>query len=108
MRFFLIVSKSSFSSNVVLQVKGWTIPKMIRLAKNKWDILDYLPEHKDCKLSNRGFLWNVVNTFISDEFEYFIKEKFVNREKKMNYKRKLEVTILSEFIKIFNNINFSY
>ena len=46
----------------------------------------------------------VVNTLISDEFKYFIKELFVNREKKINYKRKLEVAILSEFIKIFNNI----
>ena len=89
---------------VVLQVKGLTVPKMISSSRKRWDMLDYLPEHKDCKLSNRGFLWNVVNTLISDEFEYFIKEKFVNREKKMNYKRKLEVAILSEFIKIFNNI----
>ena len=40
---------------VVLQVKGLIVPKMIRLTRKKLDILDYLPEHKDCKLSNRGF-----------------------------------------------------
>ena len=93
---------------IVLQVKGLTVPKMIRLTRKKWDILNYLPEQKDCKLSNREFLWNVVNTLISDEFEYFIKEKFVNREKKIIYIRKLGVAILSEFIKIFNNINISF
>ena len=66
---------------VVLQVKGLTIPKMIRLARKKWDILDYLPEHKDWKLSNRGFLWNVVNTLFSDEFEYFYKRKICQQRK---------------------------
>ena len=40
---------------VVFQVKGLTVPEMIRLTRKKLDILDYLPEHKDCKLSNRGF-----------------------------------------------------
>ena len=40
---------------VVLQVKGLTVFKMIRLTRKKWDILDYLPEHKDYKFSNRGF-----------------------------------------------------
>ena len=53
---FLIVSKSSFRTMiVVLQVKGLIVPKMIRLIRKKWDILDYLPEHKDWKFSNRGF-----------------------------------------------------
>ena len=50
---FLLVSKSSLVAMiVVLQVKRLTVPKMIRLTRKKWDILDYLPEHKDCKLSN--------------------------------------------------------
>ena len=41
---------------VVLQAKGLTVPKMIRLTRKELDILDYLQEHKDCKLSNRGIL----------------------------------------------------
>ena len=53
---FLIVSKSSFRNNDSRSPsKGLIVPKMIRSARKKWDILDYLPEHKDCKLSNRGF-----------------------------------------------------
>ena len=96
---------------IVPQVKGLTVPEILEFAKSKWDILDYLPEHSDCRLLNRVFLWNIINSLIPDEFDYFVKENLADREKKMIDKRRLAVTILPEFIKIFQeskNISCKY
>ena len=67
---------------IVPQVKGLTVPEILEFAKSKWDIFDYLPEHSDCRLPNRVFLWNVVNSLIPEEFDYFVKENLADRERR--------------------------
>ena len=86
---------------IVPQIEGLTIPEILEFGRSNWDILDYLPEHKDCRLPSREFLWNVLNTLIRNKFQAFIKFKLAKREKKMIDKRNLGVKILPEFIKIF-------
>ena len=86
---------------IVLQAKGLTVSEIIKYARSKWNIFDYLPEHMDCRWPNRDFLCNVVNTVIPDEFELYVKGVLDSREKKMIKQRKLGVSILPEFVKIF-------
>ena len=86
---------------IVPQVKGLTVPEIIKFARSKWNIFDYLPEHRDCRLPNRDFLCYVVNTLIPDEFQLYVKGVLDSREKKMIKQKILGVSILPEFVKIF-------
>ena len=89
---------------IVPQIEGLTIPEILEFGRSNWDILDYLPEHKDCRLSSREFLWNVLNTLIHNKFQAFIKFKLAKREKKWLTKETLESRYFPNLSKYLKNL----
>ena len=84
----------------VQQYEGLFVRNILKLAKTKVDIDEYLPEFEYNKEPNRPWLWNLVNSLVSDDFQNYIDEKV-----KLIEQQNLRMTINPEFVNIFKSSN---
>ena len=83
--------------------KGLTVAKILRFARSKQNINNYIPDYKYCKEPNREWLWNVINTLIPEEFQSFISHNVMQRRAELIKSQNLSITAKPEFISIFRN-----
>ena len=85
----------------VPQYEGLKVKDLLRFAKSKTEIDQFLPEYSYNKEPNREWLCNMINTLITDEFQEFIKMKVEKRNKEIISSQNLGIKATSEFVKIF-------
>ena len=69
------------------------------------DIDEYLSEFEYNKEHNRQWLWNLVNSLVSDDFQNYIDEKVKLRRQKIIKQQNLRMIINPEFVSIFKSSN---
>ena len=85
----------------VSQYEGLKVKDLLRFAKSKTEIDQFLPEYSYNKEPNREWLCNMINTLITDEFQEFIKMKVEKRNKEIISSQNLGIKATSEFVEIF-------
>ena len=85
----------------VPQYEGLKVKDLLRFAKSKTEIDQFLPEYSYNKEPNREWLCNMINTLITDEFQEFIKMKVEKRNKEIISSQNLGIKATSEFVEIF-------
>ena len=89
----------------VPQYEGLFVKDILKFAKTKVDIDEYLPEFEYNKEPNRQWLWNLVNSLVSDDFQNYIDEKVKLRRQNVIKQQNLRMTINPEFVNIFKSSN---
>ena len=85
----------------VPQYGGLKVRDLLRFARTKVKIDEFLPEYSYTKEPNREWLCNVINTLITDDFKKFIKINIEKRNKELISSQNLGINATSEFIEIF-------
>ena len=89
----------------VPQYKGLAVRNILKFARSKTNIDEYLPEYDYSKEPNRSWLCNIVNTIIEEEFQNFIQIMIEERRKTLIESQNLGITAKHEFINIFRKSN---
>ena len=87
----------------VPQYKGLRVNDIIKFASSNLDITKFLPKYSYQKEPNREWLWNVVNSLMTEEFNKFIESKVEIRKQEIINSQNIGITAKPEFIKIFKN-----
>ena len=96
----------------VPHLPGLRVSDILKFAKSKVDIEEYLPNFKnDDKFPDRAWVWNIgkavsvmlntVNTLIPLDFKSFIMRVVRENDKIQIGKRKQEIDVIPEFAKLF-------
>ena len=85
------------------QLKSLSIKNILNFDLNNTYISEYLTEYIYDKLPNREWLWNVLNTIAGRKFKEFVQTALDKREKDILINKGLNVTAISEIVKIFEN-----
>ena len=85
----------------VPQYNGLHVKDILKFASTKVNIKKYLPDYDYFKEPNREWLWNIVNTLVSQDFQSFIKEKIEIRKNDIIKSQNLGIQAKPEFISIF-------
>ena len=89
----------------VPQYKGLYVNDILKFAKTKIRIEEYLPEFDYQREPNRQWLCNLVNSLIPEEFKLFIDEKVELRRQALIKQQNLKMTIHPDFANIFKSSN---
>ena len=89
----------------VPQYKGLYVNDILKFAKTKIRIEEYLPEFDYQREPNRQWLCNLVNSLIPEEFKLFIDEKVKLRRQALIKQQNLKMTIHPDFANIFKSSN---
>ena len=87
----------------VPQYKGLYVKDIMKFARSKIKIDDYLPEFEYNKEPNRQWLCNVVNSLIPEDFQNFIDEQVNLRRQFLLRHQNLKMTVHPEFVNIFKS-----
>ena len=90
-------------------IQGLRVFQIISMAKQHWNIDQYLPEFKDDKLLSREFVVNVgknisilknlVNTLIPEKLQEMVEKAMTRREYKFIKQRNITMNVLPEIKK---------
>ena len=89
----------------VPQYEGLFVKDILKFAKTKVDIDEYLPEFGYNKEPNRQWVWNLVNSLVSDDFQNYIDKKVKLRKQNLIKQQNIKMTINYELINIFKSSN---
>ena len=87
----------------VPQYKGLRVIDIIQFASSQLDINKFLPKYSYQKEPNREWLWNVVNSLMTEKFNEFIESKTELRKQELIKSQNIGVSAKKEFIEIFKN-----
>ena len=89
----------------VPQYEGLYVKDIIKFAKTKIRIKEYLPEFEYHKDPNRQWLCNLINFLIPEDFQDFIDNKVKLRRQSIIKQQNLKMTINPDFVNIFKSSN---
>ena len=85
----------------VPQHKGLQVKDLLKFAGQKINISKYLPDYEYSKEPNREWLWNLINSLITKEFQVFIKERVERRKIDLIESQNMGIWAKPEFINVF-------
>ena len=100
---YLKCSQINFAN--VPQYKGLTVKNILKFARSKTNIYEFLPEYDYSKEPCRPRLFNIVNSIIEKDFQNFIQIMIEERRKALIEYQNLRITAKLEFINIFRKSN---
>ena len=81
-------------------IKGLEVASILNFAAMHTELDRYLPEFEYQKESSRDWLWNIVNTFIHQEFQEYIQDKVGKRESELIKAKNLKVWVTPEITEV--------
>ena len=87
----------------VPQYEGLYVKDIIKFAKTKIRIEEYLPEFEYHKDPNRQWLCNLINSLIPEDFQDFIDNKVKLRRQSIIKQQNLKMIINPDFVNIFKS-----
>ena len=87
----------------VPQYEGLRVKDIIKFALTLFDITKYLPKYSYNKEPNREWLWNIVNSLMTREFNNFIESKISIRKNELIHSQNIMISAKPNFLEIFKN-----